>query len=345
MSLNLKKRVALLGIVLLTLAGAVRADLDDQVDGVTIEQHSKRPGSDYRDQYAPSAGACARLCAEDRRCRAFGYLPRQQRCWLKDRVPPSEGSRHWLSGVKRYDDRPDEVAGVTIERHSNRPGSDYRDFITGSVENCARSCSAELRCRAFAYSRRHDRCYLKNRVPPAQANRRMVSGVKRGLGNDPDRLPDHIGRVSIEPYSDRRGADYRRLETGNPVQCARQCDRDGRCKAFAYQANERRCRLMDWVPRREQDASSVSGVKQGSGDDQADLPDWVGRVRIERHSDRRGSDYFNKKTADAVECARLCDHDGRCRAFAYQVDPHRCWLKNGVPPRYDYGPSVSGVKR
>ena len=68
-------------------------------------------------------------------------------------------------------------------------------------------------------------------------------------------------------------------------------------------------------------------------------------MTIERHSDRKGSDYRNLGTAKAEDCAWLCSQDQRCRAFSYQTGPKRCWLKDRVPARYDYGPSVSGVKR
>ena len=67
--------------------------------------------------------------------------------------------------------------------------------------------------------------------------------------------------------------------------------------------------------------------------------------------DRPGGDYFNTPVAsgDPEDCALLCEHDRRCRAWSFSYPDVAggsavCWLKNTVPPRVRESGSVSGVR-
>lgn len=67
--------------------------------------------------------------------------------------------------------------------------------------------------------------------------------------------------------------------------------------------------------------------------------------------DRRGGDYarFVIKNGDPALCAMRCEHDGRCRAWAFSYPGTNdtvatCWLKNRVPPRLGDSCCISGVR-
>jgi len=75
--------------------------------------------------------------------------------------------------------------GRQWEPHTDRPGSNYRDFDlpTPRPETCRDACWAEPQCRAFTYVRPgvqgpRARCWLKNVVPPARPADCCLSGVK-----------------------------------------------------------------------------------------------------------------------------------------------------------------------
>jgi hypothetical protein len=67
--------------------------------------------------------------------------------------------------------------------------------------------------------------------------------------------------------------------------------------------------------------------------------------------DRPGGDYLNAPitSGDPADCALLCEHDRRCRAWSFNyptvLDTGAvCWLKNSVPPRVPDNCCVSGVR-
>ena len=78
-------------------------------------------------------------------------------------------------------------------------------------------------------------------------------------------------------------------------------------------------------------------------------PAWP--VLAQTNFDRPGGDYANAPipSGDPNDCALLCEHDRRCRAWSFKypndVTPGAvCWLKNIVPPRVADDCCVSGVR-
>ena len=59
-------------------------------------------GADLYSKAAPSAEACARICAREPRCRAMTYIKSQQLCWVKHTANPGPGDvGDMVSAVKR----------------------------------------------------------------------------------------------------------------------------------------------------------------------------------------------------------------------------------------------------
>jgi hypothetical protein len=56
---------------------------------------------DYRSEVVGSAEACSALCAQEAQCRAMTFIISQQRCWLKDTVPPTAESGDMISAAKQ----------------------------------------------------------------------------------------------------------------------------------------------------------------------------------------------------------------------------------------------------
>lgn len=234
-----------------------------------LEKNMSRPGGDFINFHTRNAKSCADECRRDSRCRAFTFNQDKKHCWLKDRVPEARHKNRSVSGVKgghhEGGQAGNHVNGVSIERNSDRKGSDYRDLYTNNAKACARHCSKESRCRAFAYWTREQRCWLKDRVPARYNLSNSVSGVKQSSavpGEGQGNLPSRVGRVRIERHSDRRGSDYRNQRTSDAVACARLCDREKRCRSFAYQTGSKHCWLKDRVANHSKAENSVSGIKR-----------------------------------------------------------------------------------
>lgn len=161
-----------------------------------------------------------------------------------------------------------------------------------------------------------------------------------------------IAPASAQTGFDRRGGDYTnfQIHSGDPAVCAARCEREGRCRAWAFSYPGSKgvaiCWLKNQVPPRVEDKCCVSGVR-GAG---------VVEPRngsIETSIDRFGGDYrnFDLNDGDSDEvCKSACAADNKCRAWTYARpgyvgrDAH-CFLKKEIkPPRRKAG-FISGVVR
>lgn len=150
----------------------------------------------------------------------------------------------------------------------DRRGGDYLKFEinSGDPAVCAARCERDSRCRAwsFSYPRTANAlatCWLKNKVPPRNADACCVSGV-RGAGV----IEPRIGETE---YSiDRVGGDYRNFElppdpTG--AACGKACTEDNKCRAWTYVrpgyiGPGARCYLKDTITRPRHKPCCISGV-------------------------------------------------------------------------------------
>jgi len=152
---------------------------------------------------------------------------------------------------------------------------------------------------------------------------------------------------------DRPGGDYATLpmRSGDPAQCAARCDRDPRCRAwaFSYPATESAnaiCWLKSRVPPRVASPCCASGVR-GTGliEPRSGL--------IEFGVDRYGGDYRQIETpmdATGKSCQAACESDPRCRAWTYvrpgYIGPSAvCYLKNRITRPIRKPCCISGVVR
>ena len=152
---------------------------------------------------------------------------------------------------------------------------------------------------------------------------------------------------------DRPGADYASfpMRYGDPAQCAARCERDARCRAwaFSYPATESVnavCWLKSRVVPRVKASCCVSGVR-GTGVIEPPLGP------IEFGVDRYGGDYRNFEVPpdpSGKNCQTACDAEEGCRAWTY-VRPGYvgssavCYLKNHITRPVRKACCISGVVR
>src|SRR3954449_13612020 len=72
---------------------------------------------------------------------------------------------------------------------------------------------------------------------------------------------------------------------------------------------------------------------------------WAQTMSREPGTNRRGNDYTNFPVVQSEGCERACLRDGRCRAFTYDENSGRCFLKDRVPDASRSAGSTSGVKQ
>jgi hypothetical protein len=152
---------------------------------------------------------------------------------------------------------------------------------------------------------------------------------------------------------DRLGSDYTSfpLRSGDPAQCAARCERDQRCRAwaFSYPVTENAiavCWLKSRVPPRVASSCCVSGVRGAGVIEPRSDP-------IEFGIDRIGGDYRNLELApdpSGKSCAAVCVGETQCRAWTYARPGYggasaSCFLKDRVTSPQHRPCCISGVVR
>ena len=219
----------------LSVSGIARADTPD----ATYEEHSNRPGADYRAFDLPDADPrlCQKICIEETMCRAWVYGKPENgppHCWLKHRAPALRNDEHYIAGTVI---RALQYTEPTYEANTRRPGADYRDFDLPNVDPklCQKACIGEARCRAWVYRKPEGRtnnrphCWLKEHVPAVwkKDDYSAYGTVIRA---------DHFEPIYEEDVN-RPGPEYRSIvqTDQHPQLCQKSCADDPRCRAWAYE--------------------------------------------------------------------------------------------------------------
>jgi hypothetical protein len=150
---------------------------------------------------------------------------------------------------------------------------------------------------------------------------------------------------------DRPGGDYTSfsLRSGDPAQCAARCERDSRCRAwaFSYPATENGsaiCWLKSRVTSRVTSTCCVSGVRGAGVIEPKTGP-------LEFAIDRIGGDYRHFDIATGAQgCQAACENDKRCRAWTYTRAGYGtasavCYLKRRITRPRRRPCCISGVVR
>jgi hypothetical protein len=162
-----------------------------------------------------------------------------------------------------------------------------------------------------------------------------------------------LGGAGAQVGYDRLGADYTSfpVRSGDPAQCASRCERDSRCRAwaFSYPATDNAtamCWLKSRVPPRVAAPCCVSGVRGAGVIEPREEP-------AEFAIDRVGGDYRNFELPPdptGKTCASVCDGDTKCRAWTYLRPGYgspaaTCFLKDRVTAPLHRPCCISGVVR
>lgn len=158
--------------------------------------------------------------------------------------------------------------------------------------------------------------------------------------------------VRAQVHFDRPGGDYASapVRSGDPAVCALRCERDVRCRAWAFAyptaTGAAVCWLKNQVTARIEHADSVSGVR-GAGVIEPK------RGAVEYSIDRGGGDYKNIELPPdptGLTCKAACEGEARCRAWTYLRPGYggpqaRCYLKDKVKAPRRRPCCISGVVR
>jgi hypothetical protein len=171
-------------------------------------------------------------------------------------------------------------------------------------------------------------------------------------------------QYTYEEGVNRYGGDYRSVcNIASASACQAFCIADPRCKSWTWvkagvQGEYPMCWLKSGIAGKQNNSCCTSGVKELPDDYCAEprtgfprgLPARTDSVDHAFNKNLPGSDFRRvcNVTGDGV-CMRLCDADGRCRAWTWvkagvQGPLPLCYLKDSVPPERDDACCISGHK-
>ena len=331
-----------------------------EVLGLHLENNVQRRGGTYKSSVVKNARACVKLCAAENTCQSFNYAKDTRECRLKTTIPRARFNENVISGYKPQVKRQEsptgsssvnEVAGLRLEQNTKRIGGDYRNFTARNVRECAQACASDQRCQSFNYGKKQRDCWLKDSLPAGTYNEKVLSGYKATAkwGTDPV-LPARfqVAGLSVENNTRRYGGNYAKFTARNVEDCARSCAKDGSCKSFNYNKQQRSCFLKNSIPDSVSDNRTLSGYKPGARTIQ-DATTWVSfevaGLLLENNVKRNGGDYRTFTVKNIEECAIACATDRRCRSINYGKENRDCWLKKSVPKGVPNKTVISGVKK
>ena len=152
---------------------------------------------------------------------------------------------------------------------------------------------------------------------------------------------------------DRPGGDYASFpsRSGDPALCAARCERDSRCRAWAFsypmtEGANAVCWLKSRITARVPATCCVSGIRGASTRE-------LGIGPFEFSIDRTGGDYRHfDLPADSTgkSCEDACEGEEKCRAWTYvrpgYLEPSAaCYLKSRITRPQRKPCCISGVVR
>jgi PAN domain len=162
-----------------------------------------------------------------------------------------------------------------------------------------------------------------------------------------------IGPAAAQVGYDRPGGDYASTpsRSGDPALCAARCERDSRCRAWAFsypmtESANAVCWLKSRVMPRMAASCCVSGVR-GAGIIE------LNPGPVEFAVDRSGGDYRHFELPPdptGKSCQAACEGEETCRAWTYTRQGYVgstavCYLKNRITRPLRKPCCVSGVVR
>ena len=135
-------------------------------------------GFDYRTLPSVSESQCREACEVEASCRATTYNKKERFCFLKNDAKLLVANADASAYVA--DELSDDVFISTFVITSGRDaaGGDYRRLRNGSFIGCYLECETDSLCRAFAFVRRTNECWLKNRVGRVTAKDGVELGIR-----------------------------------------------------------------------------------------------------------------------------------------------------------------------
>lgn len=135
-------------------------------------------GFDYATLRSVTRAECQGACEADASCRAITYNKKEHFCFLKSDAKLIVRNNDAFANVS--EDLSSSVLISTFSIYSSRDmaGGDYKRIRNSSFVGCYLACESDAVCRAFAYVRNQQACWLKNGVGRVSRKAGVDLGVR-----------------------------------------------------------------------------------------------------------------------------------------------------------------------
>lgn len=135
-------------------------------------------GFDYRTLRSVSQTQCQQACEAEASCRATTYNKKERFCFLKNDAKLLVSNADALAHVAAELADDVLVSTFVIGAGKDMAGGDYRRLRNSSFIGCYLECEVDAQCRAFAFVRRQNECWLKNRISRVTTKQGVDLGIK-----------------------------------------------------------------------------------------------------------------------------------------------------------------------
>lgn len=135
-------------------------------------------GFDYRTLRSVSERACREACEVEASCRAATYNKKERFCFLKNDARLIVTNADASAYVADELSQDVLVSTFVIASGMDIAGGDYKRLRNSNFIGCYIECEMDSACRAFAFVRRKNECWLKDRVGKVTAKNGVDLGIR-----------------------------------------------------------------------------------------------------------------------------------------------------------------------
>ncbi|MBX3582832.1 MAG: trypsin-like peptidase domain-containing protein [Rhizobiaceae bacterium] len=135
-------------------------------------------GFDYRTLSSVSERQCRDACEAEASCRAITYNKKERFCFLKNDAKLLVANADASAYVADELSNDILVSTFVISSGRDMAGGDYRRVRNSNFIACYLECEVDGQCRAFAFVRRKNECWLKNRVGQVTSKTGVELGIR-----------------------------------------------------------------------------------------------------------------------------------------------------------------------
>jgi hypothetical protein len=281
-----------------------------------------------------TADMCAKMCDANKMCNSYEYSHVYNRCELNWQPKPNSMTR-WYD-MKFCMKAPSKREKFCDDDYTHMDGQlNGQQFVTLTItkmQDCAKECNSDPRCRSYEFSQKYNRCELNHATKPNHPGYWYdLKFCQKPVDLYPENCSD---AYEFEEGQFNGGGNIKTVgNIATTDACGQLCDDETACKSYEHSVMAKACQL-NWAPEKNNNNSAAGYHFCKKADDdvakvcKGDYVSMPGQVN--------GAGQISTTTQDTVEkCKELCDDDKSCNSYEYSMHYNRCELNYRPETNHD----------